>query len=129
MEVIWTAIYDKLFEHKDGWDLKGHTYVWMLPIYGMTVLFYEPVHNLIRSLNWQYRGLIYMVGLFVFEYVFGYLLRKLDKCPWDYSEETRFHLHGLIRFDYAPLWFMVGMALEPVHDLLVEITPLVYSVF
>ena len=129
IEIIWTAIYDKVFNKKDGWDLKGTSYVWMLPIYGCTVLFYEPVHNLIRDWNWYNRGLLYMVGIFVAEYVAGYYLKKWDRCPWDYTYETKFHLHGLIRFDYAPLWFFLGMLLEPVHDVLVEITPLVYSVF
>lgn len=129
IEVIWTALYEKLFEHKPGWDLKGTTYVWMMPVYGLTVVLYEPVYHAIDELGWMWRGLIYAIGILVVEYVVGFVLRKIDRCPWDYTDATRFQIHGLIRLDYAPLWFALGLALEPISDLLIRITPLVYSVF
>jgi hypothetical protein len=28
-----------------------------------------------------------------------------------------------MRLDYGPLWALLGLALEPVHDLLVRLTP------
>jgi uncharacterized membrane protein len=129
IEVIWTALYDKIINRKEGWGLQGTTYVWMFPLYGTTVIFYEPIHILVKHLEWYYRGLIYTIGIFVVEYIAGYYLRKLDSCPWDYTDNTPFHLHGLIRFDYAPAWFIMGLILEPVHDFLIQITPLVYSIF
>ena len=129
IEVVWTALYDKIIKRVRGWDLQGTTYIWMLPIYGLTVFLYEPIHNLIRDMDWFYRGLIYTVGIFAVEYVIGYCLKNLNGCPWDYSLKTKYHLNGLIRLDYAPAWFVMGLALEPVHDLLITITPLVYSVF
>lgn len=131
IEVVWTAFYEKVFERKEGWDLKGTTYVWMLPIYGLTVFLFEPAHMLLDYLEavWYVRGLVYMAGIFGVEYLMGHWLRKLGKCPWDYTEATPLHLHGLIRFDYAPLWFGLGLALELVDDLLTEMTPQVYSIF
>ncbi|MHA1675762.1 MAG: putative ABC transporter permease [Candidatus Njordarchaeales archaeon] len=129
IEIVWTAFYDKVFKREESWDLKGTTYVWMIPIYGLTVVFYEPMHNLMSDLEWYYRGSVYMIGIFIIEYIAGYYLKKLGHCPWDYTMETKLHLHGLIRFDYAPVWFMLGLILEPIHDLLIEVTPLVYSIF
>ena len=128
VEVVWTAIYDKIFNKKEGWDLQGTTYVWMLPIYGMTVFLFEPAHNLIRDMLWYYRGAIYVVGIFAVEYAAGYALRRLGHCPWDYSDKTPLHLHGLIRFDYIPAWFVMGFAMETAHDFLVDVTPLLYTV-
>ena len=36
----------------------------------------------------------------------------------------RFIIYGLI----APLWMFLGLALEPVHDVLVRLTPLIREV-
>ena len=131
VEVIWTAIYDKIFHRKEGWDLQGKTYVWMLPIYGSTVFLFEPIHNLLDTemMSWYFRGIIYMNGILLVEYVFGWLLKRLDRCPWDYSNETKYHLEGLIRFDYIPVWFTLGLILEQAQDLLVQMTPQVYAIF
>jgi hypothetical protein len=36
-------------------------------------------------------------------------------------------VHGYIRLDYAPIWFLVGLGLEVIHDWLVRLTPLVLN--
>jgi len=124
-EIMWTAFYDKVFSKVKGWDLTGTTYVWMIPIYGSIVFLFEPLHNHLSDFNWMLRGSVYMLGIFAIEYIAGFLLKKLGNCPWDYTDETKLQLHGFIRFDYAPLWFTLGMALEPIHNLLIKLTPLV----
>jgi hypothetical protein len=45
-----------------------------------------------------------------------------ERIPWDYST-LRGNLHGLIAWEYATVWFAFGLALEPVHDFLVRLTP------
>ena len=45
------------------------------------------------------------------EYVTGRLLRSLRACPWDYTG-CRFSVDGLIRLDFAPLWFGAGLWFE-----------------
>jgi hypothetical protein len=42
------------------------------------------------------------------------------RCPWDYSQK-RYHFKGLIRWDYAPIWFGFCFLLELVHDFLLRI--------
>ena len=131
IEVVWTAFYEKVFQRKEGWDLKGTSYVWMMPIYGTTLFFFEPVHMLLDhvELVWYYRGLVYMFGIFIVEYTMGHYLDKIDKCPWDYRNATPLHINGFIRLDYAPLWFGLGLCLEHVDDLLTEMTPQIYAIF
>lgn len=110
------------------WQLKGHTSLWMFPIYGLIAPLYEPVHDALRAWPWPARGLVYMAGFIAVEFVAGWLLaRLLGRCPWDYTGKTRWHLRGLTRLDYAPIWFAVGLALEPVHDALLIFTPLLQA--
>lgn len=123
-EIVWTALHDKVSGYNRGWDLRGTTYLWMFPIYGLIAPLFEPAHNWLRPYPWVVRGLAYMLGFFAVEYLSGWLLRRATgACPWDYSRRARWHLHGLIRFDYAPVWFLVGLLLERVHDMLVFLTP------
>ena len=123
-EIVFTATRDRLRGRVSDWKLKGTTYLWMFPIYGSIVFLYEPVHDTIRVWPWPARGVVYMLGFFAIEYLAGWLLKKLTgSCPWDYSRRSRYSVNGFIRLDYAPIWFLVGLALEPVHDFLVWLTP------
>ena len=47
------------------------------------------------------------------EYLSGRLLWKHDLCPWDYGK-SRFHIHRIIRLDYAPWWFLAGLFFEKI---------------
>jgi uncharacterized membrane protein len=124
-EIVWSASREKLTGRQTGWTLRGTTYLWMLPIYGLLIfLLFEPVHNALRGWPWPLRGLIYMLGFFALEYATGWLLRRLiGACPWDYTIHSRWHVHGLIRLDYAPAWFLAGLGLERVHDSFVLLMP------
>lgn len=93
----------------------------MFPIYGLAAFLFEPLHNALRNDAWPLRGLIYIAGLYLVEYSCGWTLRALiGKCPWDYSH-ARHQFQGLIRWDYASVWFGLGLALEWLHDLLLRI--------
>lgn len=124
IEIVWTALSSTVGGAQRGWRLAGTTYLWMFPLYGLLAPLYEPLHDAIRAWPWPLRGLLYGLGFLAVEYVAGWLLRRLTgACPWDYTGRCRRHLHGLIRLDYGPLWALLGLALEPVHDLLVRLTP------
>jgi len=112
LEVIWTGLWSLL---SGDIRLTATTYLWMFPIYGMAVLF-EPIHDFIRSWPAWARGGFWMLLFFAVEYLTGLFLRHtIGVSPWDYSG-TPFHIHGLIRLDYAPVWFAVGLLYEKVHD-------------
>jgi hypothetical protein len=54
-------------------------------------------------------------AIFGIEAATGALLRRLiGSCPWDYTGR-RAHVRGLVRLDYAPLWYLVGLAFERLH--------------
>ncbi len=126
IEIVWTALSSTVGGAQRGWRLAGTPYLWMFPIYGLLAPLYEPLHDAIRAWPWPLRGLLYGLGFLAVEYVAGWLLRRLTgACPWDYTGRCRWHLHGLIRLDYGLLWALLGLALEPVHDLLVRLTPAV----
>jgi Putative ABC-transporter type IV len=123
-EVIWTAAYDLVagttratgdvvgrrpLEGPERWRLAGRTYLWMFPIYGATGLLFEPASDAMGGLAWPLRGLAWMTGIFVIEYVAGWAIERLTgRCPWDYSY-VRSSVHGYIRLDYAPVWFAFGL--------------------
>lgn len=132
-EIVWTAASEAIAGTRPAADdprrleplsraerlrLQGHTYLWMLPIYGSAVFLFEPAHDAIRGWWWPWRGAVYMLGIFGVEAVSGVLLRVITgRCPWDYSY-ARLHVAGVIRLDYAPVWFGFGLLLERVHDVL-----------
>ncbi len=122
VEIVFTAA--KRLRDPGRWRLEGRTYVWMFFIYGLIAPLYEPLHDAIRVWPLPARALLYGAGFLLVEYLSGWVLRRLTgACPWDYTKRARWHLHGLIRWDYAPLWMLLGLALEPVHDFLVRLTP------
>lgn len=125
-EIVWTAMRDRVRGRVADWKLRGTTYLWMFPIYGSLALGYEPVHDALRDWPWVARGLGYTLGFFAAEYLSGWLIKRLTgSCPWDYAQWSRFSVNGYIRLDYAPIWFLVGLGLEPVHDWLLRLTPLI----
>lgn len=92
--------------------LIGNTSIWMFPIYGMAS-FLGPICRFIQNANILIRGTVYMLSIFTAEYITGYILKKRDMCPWDYSK-AKYNINGLIRLDYAPLWFIVGLIFEKI---------------
>jgi Putative ABC-transporter type IV len=136
-EILWTAAWDgatgtRPAEHpgrriplsrRERLRLTGHTYLWMLPIYGGAALLFEPVHDAMRHLAWPLRGLLWTCAIFAVEAAAGLGLRRATgRCPWDYSY-ARLSVAGVIRLDYAPVWFAVGLGLERLHDLLLRVGP------
>lgn len=107
MEIIFTGLHSlKNKEH----TLMARTSIWMFPIYGMACLL-TPACRFLKGKSALLRGSVYTCCIFLGEYMTGSFLKKHHACPWDYSK-ARFNLNGLIRFDYAPLWFGAGLIFE-----------------
>jgi len=109
LEIIYTAL--QSFRRRERCGM-GNTSVFMFFIYGMAA-FLKPIYLLIRRLPLLLRGLIYTICIFSAEYTAGTILSRKELCPWNY-ERSRFHINGLIRLDYAPLWFTAGLLFEHV---------------
>lgn len=106
-EIIFTALGS--LRNRD-FTLKGQTSLWMFPIYG-SAAFLAPLFRLLRNKSLLSRGLTYMSLIFSAEYISGKLLCKKDFCPWNYSR-SKWNIGKVIRLDYAPLWFFVGLFFE-----------------
>ncbi len=109
LELLWTSFRGV---RKKDYKLIGQTSVWMFPIYGMASV----IKSVSRGLKKRHkdmleRGVIYTMGIYAVEYTTGSLLKRKNRCPWDYSN-SRYNINGLVRLDYAPLWFAVGLMYE-----------------
>lgn len=107
LEVLWTGLHS-LLQHDP--KLTGISSLHMFPIYGMASLI-APLSRRLKKYTRLTRGLIYMLGIYAVEYASGTWLKKRGRCPWDYSSSP-FHVNGVIRLDYAPLWFLTGLFFE-----------------
>ena len=109
MEIIFTAFHS--FCRQD-FKLTGNTSIWMFPIYSLAALIH-PAYRLLKHFPVIIRGSIYSISFFFFEYISGSLLKKLNMCPWDYSQ-SKSNIKGVIRLDYAPIWFAAGLIFEAI---------------
>lgn len=109
IEIFWTGLHSLL--EKDG-RLMGYSSLWMFPIYGSAAFLAPLMRRLQKSCFWK-RGLIYMLCIYLGEYVSGSILKSKDLCPWDYSS-CPLQYQGVIRLDFAPLWFLAGLLFERV---------------
>lgn len=107
IEILFTSAGS--LKKKDG-RLIGQTSVWMFPIYGMAACI-GPVYQKIKEKPAIFRGTLYTVGIFTFEYLSGTFLKKHQLCPWDYSD-AKANIGGVIRLDYAPFWMAAGLLFE-----------------
>jgi hypothetical protein len=115
LETLFTAALDWQDDPKR--HLRGHSSLWYLPLYATAPLILKALLPRIDAWAWPVRGLIYMVLLFALEYVsMGALRLLLGESPSEKSYYTRhWNIHGLVRLDFAPAWFVAGLLLEWVY--------------
>ncbi len=116
LEILWTGFTAFL---SGDMSFTGHSSVIMLPIYGSAV-FLEPLFTQLKNVSVILRGIVYMILIFAVEYWSGLILTFFEICPWSYLNAA-LNIRGLIRLDYAPLWFTVGLLYEHLYKKLPEI--------
>lgn len=107
LEILWTGFHS--FRRREM-TLSGTSSLWRFPIYGAAGLI-RPLYGLLKKKSIFFRGVIYMLLIFAAEFFSGTWLRRHHCCPWNY-EKARFNIQGVIRLDYAPLWFFSGLLFE-----------------
>ena len=107
LEILFTSM-DAL--RRRDMTLKGHTSLWMFPIYGSAAIL-SPISRLLRGKSALTRGLTYMSLIFSIEYLTGRFLTRKKSCTWDYRR-SRWNIGRVIRLDFAPYWFFVGLLYE-----------------
>ena len=115
LEVAFTGVTGS-FPIRDR-HLRGHSYLWMLPIYGAGGLLLERLHDRLASLGvarWV-RSLVYTGGIYGLEFGSASLLhRMVGVVPWRYL--NGFHIRGYVRIDYAPFWYACGWLFESLES-------------
>ena len=121
VEIIFTSVIDSW--NKKSWKLEGKTYLWMLPLYGFGGLLFTEVHTFFLNEDFSLvvRLPIYLVGLYLIEYLAGIALFKLTgDHVWRYDGKWQYG--HVINFLYAPAWLFYLFLLEVIHDFLDRIT-------
>lgn len=127
MEVCFVAlskIIDGKIRGKDIY-LEGHTYLWMIPIYGVLLLFvFEPLHSLIYSWNVIVRWIVWAITFTFFEGLAGYCYDKiLGFCPWDYSKSKwKVFKNGYTKWSLLPQWGIAGLIIEGYSIMLIKVS-------
>lgn len=111
-------------QHPIDPTFRGQTSFWMFLVYGLGIAIgIEWLHEIIRPLPWPIRGVIWMLSIWLIEFLAGFtFLRATGKRLWDYSNR-RFNILGHIYLFYGPFWFGFGLLLEYLHNLLLELDP------
>lgn len=116
LEIFFTAITD-LFLKRD-FNLKGHTSLWMFPIYSLGLTYgFDIVQQIISNDFIWY--LSYPLWIWLVEILVGYPASKIGIRIWDYRYlSNNRHWKGIISFVHFPVWVVFGILVELVHSLL-----------
>lgn len=109
LEIIFTGLQSL---RRREMSLKGTTSLWMFPIYGCAALL-KPLFCLLAPFPTFIRGMVYAVSIFWGEYISGLILTSKQLCPWNYLK-SKWNIHGVIRIDFLPYWFLTGLLFEQV---------------
>jgi len=112
LEVLFTSVTD--FKGDKRRFLMGYSSLWYGPLYACAPLVLNGAGVFLFELPILVRGVVYALVIWLFEYIGMWLLRLLlGASP---SEEqylkSRWNIHGLIRLDFFPAMFLMGLAFE-----------------
>jgi len=113
IEVFFTAFGGLI--HGD-WNMRGHTSPWMMLDYGILGVAVYPLSGWLiqRRVPLLLRAAVYMLGIFLVEYVSGELFTALGLRIWNYSH-LPLNFRGQITLLYAPFWYALGLGLETLN--------------
>lgn len=120
-EVVFTSI-SKLVntfitDSAIDWALSGKTYLWMFLIYASIPLFFKLFNPYVAQFNLFIKALIGVLIIYIVEFTTGFMLELVTGvCPWKYTEGL--HLFGYVRLDYFPFWYIFGLLIVSVYEML-----------
>ncbi|CAN5525727.1 hypothetical protein BH10CYA1_BH10CYA1_32310 [soil metagenome] len=115
LEVVFTGILDS--RRSNSRHFIGYSSLWYLPLYSISPIFLHLAGASLFALPVVIRGLIYMTAIFAVEYAGMLCLRKLlSSSPSEVAYyQSRWNIHGLIRLDFAPAMFLMGLFFEFIY--------------
>ncbi len=113
MEVFFGAIGALL---RGNWNMRGGTSPWMMFDYGILGIAVAPLSGpmIARRVPLALRAVVYMLGIFLVEYVSGIIFTFFGLHIWDYSD-MKWNLQGQITAMFIPFWYTVGLFVEYLH--------------
>jgi len=97
--------------------VRGPSTPLMVPLYGLAVPLFEPLHDRLRGRPAWQRAAAYAAGVLAIEALSGLAWRRWTRSvPWEYRSGLA--IGGVTRLDYAPGWAILGLAAERLHDAL-----------
>jgi len=98
-------------------NMHGQTSPWMMIDYGLIGLILMPIATWMirRGIPLPARTFFYMLLIYFVEYVSGIIFTwGLGLRVWDYSG-IPYNLHGQIMLYSAPIWYALGLVVEPLY--------------
>jgi hypothetical protein len=115
-EVVFTALIDP-----NRWPrLRGVTYIWMIPIYGLLYPGFSWLVPRMGDWAWPLRACAYAAIILLGELVTGLILKAvLGEAPWEpgYRGKPRV-VAGVMKLDYFPAWALGALAFERAYRIL-----------
>ena len=113
LELLASAIQGVRHDH--SWNLFGHSSFWMVFDYGLLGILVGPISAPLR--RWRLplagRAVVYMLLIYLVEYVSGRLLTAGGLEIWSYHD--RYNLHHQITLTLAPAWYLLGLFAETLN--------------
>jgi len=123
-EVVFTAFYELISAvskgtHAGDYSLMGKSYVWMLFIYASIPFFIRAIFPDVHKPHLIIKAFVGVILIYIVEYFSGWVLELFTgRCPWKYEEG--WHIHGYIRLDFAPAWFVFALMILLIYKVLHE---------
>ncbi|MCL5018429.1 MAG: hypothetical protein M1416_01530 [Candidatus Pacearchaeota archaeon] len=111
LEVFCTSL-SSFKNKKNDICLKGNSSIWMFFVYGFVYFIVLFVLNYFSDFHILLRGFAYMILFYSLEFTSGLFLKRCRVIPWNYSSDTKYNYKGIVRLDFAPLWFIGGLFSE-----------------
>jgi hypothetical protein len=117
VEVAYTGLKD----WRSG-SFQGFTQLWVYPAAGFGgVYLFEQLHDKIRKEPTWFRACVYAMGFLMMEgFLGGLTLSTVGHCPWEYNIHSLAVLKNTVNLAYTPLWGIVGLLGEKVHDFFIS---------
>jgi hypothetical protein len=132
-ECCFTGVRDQVRRFRRGEPidrlLPCTTWLWSILVFGLSAVISFPViaavYPEIFTWPWPLRGLIYLAGIYGWEFFWGLVLEAvIGKCPWQYMDSPK-RFWRYIEPNYAGLWFLYGFVLEWTY---LRLIPLLVSI-
>lgn len=112
LEVVFTSVCD--WKQDKRRFLMGYSSLWYAPLYALAPVFLHLVGAYFFELPFLLRGTLYALVIFAVEYLGMLSLRLLlgASPSQEHYYKARWNIHGLIRLDYFPAMFVMGLIFE-----------------